>query len=283
LPTGELSEITHIGSVTLESGLILKDALLVPIFKYNLLSAPKLAKDNKCIAIFYPTLCIIQDLATKRILGIGKEHRGLYFLMNKSLEQMDSKLQDIIQNLSRTEHLGLVVTSNGIQHTSSFERWHKRLGHAPYSKLQHLPNVEVKNTINKVCIVCPMAKLTKLPYQPSYSRCTEICEMIHIDIWGPYRVPTHKGYRYFLTLIDDCTRTTWVYLLKYKSQALATLQQFMSLVATQFQAKIKCIRSDNALEFHSDSCQAFFSNHGIFAADFLYQQTATKWESGKKT
>jgi len=54
-----------------------------------------------------------------------------------------------------------------------------------------------------------------------------------------------------------------VYLLKYKSQALVTLQQFMSLVATQFQAKIKCIRSDNALEFHSDSCQVFFSNHGI--------------------
>ena len=59
LPNGELSEIIHIGNVTLESGLILKNALLVPTFNYNLLSVPKLAKDNKCIIIFYPTLCII--------------------------------------------------------------------------------------------------------------------------------------------------------------------------------------------------------------------------------
>jgi len=263
LPNGELSEITHMGRVIIDNKLVLKNVLLVPTFKYNLLSVPKLARDNHCCVIFFPALCIIQDLVTQKILGIGKAHKGLYFLMNKAVEEIDSKLEDIIKDMISAGHYGLVVTGNEVQHVNSYELWHKRLGHAPFSKLQHLPGLQLQHNASKVCIVCPMAKLTKLPYQLSHSQSSAVCELLHMDIWGPYRVPTHRGYRYFLTLVDDCTRTTWVYLLKYKSQALSTLQLFMSFVATQFQAKIKCIRSDNALEFHSDPCQIFFSKHGI--------------------
>nr|GEW72384.1 cysteine-rich RLK (receptor-like protein kinase) 8 [Tanacetum cinerariifolium] len=29
---------------------------------------------------------------------------------------------------------------------------------------------------------------------------------IHIDIWGPYKVPTHRKFRYFVTIVDDYSR-----------------------------------------------------------------------------
>jgi len=143
LPNGELSEITHTGRVILDSRLELQDVLLVPSFKCNLLSVPKLAKDNKCIVIFYPIICIIQDLVTKKILGIGREHKGLYFLMHKSVEDMDINLQEIIKEITRAEHFGLVVTGNGVQCSGSYGMWQKRLDHAPSSKLEHLSDVQV--------------------------------------------------------------------------------------------------------------------------------------------
>ena len=52
-------------------------------------------------------------------------------------------------------------------------------------------------------------------------------------------------------------------MLKLKSQALSIFQQFQQFVSTQFQATIKVVRSDNALEFHSTPCQSFFQKLGI--------------------
>jgi len=51
--------------------------------------------------------------------------------------------------------------------------------------------------------------------------------------------------------------------LKYKSQALATLQLFCNYVVNQFQHTVKIVRSDNALEFDTRECQLFFANHGM--------------------
>ncbi|PRQ20262.1 putative RNA-directed DNA polymerase [Rosa chinensis] len=33
---------------------------------------------------------------------------------------------------------------------------------------------------------------------------------IHSDVWGPAKIPSLSGARYFVTFIDDCTRMTWV-------------------------------------------------------------------------
>ena len=53
LPNGHTSKILQIGRVKLSAELILKDVLYVPSFKYDMLSVPKLTKDNNYVAIFY--------------------------------------------------------------------------------------------------------------------------------------------------------------------------------------------------------------------------------------
>ena len=135
-------------------------------------------------------------------------------------------MESIIRNmLEVNKNQLLVVGAAGYSKESeSFEVWHKRLGHAPLSKLRHITNISLPVQENKMCVICPMAKLTRQPFQSSLSKSQNMCELIHTHIWGPYRVPTYRKFRYFLTLIDDCTRTTWVYLLKQKSQALSTFQ-----------------------------------------------------------
>lgn len=65
---------------------------------------------------------------------------------------------------------------------------------------------------------------------------------------GPFHEPTHEGYKYFLTIVDDCTRATWVYLLENKNHVSSIFPDFIQLIETQYQKKIKAIRSDNAPE-----------------------------------
>lgn len=108
-----------------------------------------------------------------------------------------------------------------------------------------------------------MSKFIKLSYPLSSSHASPPFELIHMDIWGPYRVCSKGKYRYLMTIVDDYTRHTWVYLLQYKFDSLHTLESFLSYVQTQFATLIKHLRSDNALEFDDAPCQHFFATHGI--------------------
>lgn len=48
--------------------------------------------------------------------------------------------------------------------------------------------------------------------------------------------------------MDDCTRITWVYLLRNKSDVSHIFPTLIKHVSTQYQGTIKAIRSDNAPE-----------------------------------
>lgn len=71
------------------------------------------------------------------------------------------------------------------------------------------------------------------------------------------------GHRFFLTIVDDNTRITWVTLLKHKSDANSALEKFINLAATQFRKTVKIIRSDNALEFSDHYCKRKYNEKGI--------------------
>jgi len=165
LPNGHTSEISSIGKVQLSNDLILQDVLYIPAFKYNLLSIPKLTKDNNCIVIFHLKFCVIQDYVNKRILGIARECRGLYMLKDKPLDGVDSKFQHIIQQLLEVDKEKLFLVGSVDRHTklNGYELWHKRLSHAPYHKLKHMTQLQLQGEGNKICVTCPMEKFTRLP------------------------------------------------------------------------------------------------------------------------
>jgi hypothetical protein len=59
---------------------------------------------------------------------------------------------------------------------------------------------------------------------------------------GPL-LSSRNGPHYFLTIVDDNSRFTWIHLLKSKDQTQTFLQAFFLFVETQFNSKIKVIHS----------------------------------------
>ena len=88
--------------------------------------------------------------------------------------------------------------------------WHKWLAHA---NPKNIGNMVRKNVVDGldlvevekefVCEDCTLGKQTRLPFQTGRVRATKSGELIHSDVCGPMPETTHRGFRYFLTVIDD--------------------------------------------------------------------------------
>ena len=75
--------------------------------------------------------------------------------------------------------------------------------------------------------------------------------VIHSDVWGPSKVPPLSGSRWFVTFIDDCTKITWLCLMKTKDEVNLLFQNFHKMIETQYNAKVRVLRSDNGGKYHS--------------------------------
>ncbi|KAA0050638.1 Beta-galactosidase [Cucumis melo var. makuwa] len=83
------------------------------------------------------------------------------------------------------------------------------------------------------------------------------------DVWGPSKITTSSGKRWFVTFIDDHTRLIWVFLVSDKSEVTSVFQDFYNIVETQFNIKIAILRSDNGREFPNHTPNEFLSSKGI--------------------
>lgn len=139
------------------------------------------------------------------------------------------------------------------------------MGHLPFTQLKVLfPSVDVnKFKDTNFCTICPAAKQTRRPFPSSSLKITHSFQLLHIDVWGPYRHMTHDGCNRFLTIVDDYTRATWLYLMKSKNQYITFLEQFYVYVETHLNSKIQYIRTDNAKELCEGASKLFYLSHGI--------------------
>lgn len=93
------------------------------------------------------------------------------------------------------------------------ETWHLRYGHLNLRGLQLLSNKNMVNglpSINPleyVCESCALGKQAKNSFPVGKSkRVTSKLELIHMDLRGPMKTESLSGSRYFMVIIDDCSR-----------------------------------------------------------------------------
>ncbi|GAB2267282.1 hypothetical protein Dimus_038662 [Dionaea muscipula] len=251
---GEGLPISHIGYSNL-GPLALNNVLLIPKLKANLLSVHQLCAQNNVRVILDEVECLIQDKKHGKVLYRGASTEGLY--------PIPSVPDDLVGNrrVSSTAFVGKHV------HHSL---WHKRLGHPSnevvscmLQKAQIEVNKGSKEDESPICEACLSGKFTKLPFPSSQSQTASPFELIHSDVWGPAPQSSIEGFKYFVLFIDDCTRYTWIFPLKNKSDVFSHFQFFYAFVHTQFQSSIKCLRSDGGGEFMSNEFDRFLNTKGI--------------------
>lgn len=82
---------------------------------------------------------------------------------------------------------------------------------------KHFLLIPRKNNMNP-CVSCHFAKQKKFPFSNSLTHTYASFEVLHVDLWSPFATDSIIDHIYFLTLVDDFSRFTWVIFLKAKSE-----------------------------------------------------------------
>ena len=87
--------------------------------------------------------------------------------------------------------------------------------------------VGMKQTKVKICVHCLTGKQKRVSFHSHPpSRNSELLELVHSNLCGPFKVKSKGGALYFVTFIDEHSRNIWVYPLKSKDQVLDMFKQF---------------------------------------------------------
>lgn len=129
----------------------------------------------------------------------------------------DEAEQDSLKsNLAQQFEIKTSYNSCNSIHLSQIWLHHFRLGHPPFSLLKTMfPSIFKDVAVENLhCEVCELAKNHRVSFPLNNNRVSTPFSLIHTNVWGPSRTANFRGAKWFVSFIDDCTRTTWLYLMK---------------------------------------------------------------------
>jgi gag-polypeptide of LTR copia-type/GAG-pre-integrase domain len=136
-------------------------------------------------------------------------------------------------------------------------KWHRRLGHLSLDRMQSLlkhsegMNITREQLRAKLGAICPICATTRavvrIPREPARRRFKDLGSLLHIDLWGPYNVPSWDNTRFFCFVTDDATRYTWSLRLKTRDEAPDALRTLVKRLQRKHDMTIRRTRVDNEL------------------------------------
>jgi hypothetical protein len=154
----------------------------------------------------------------------------------------------------------------------SIMEMHRRMGHIAVSSARELVEsgtvVGVKldpNSQETECDACIFVRATRLPIPKVRISppAQNFGDEVHTDVWGPSRIASRQGQRYFITFTDDATRYTITFLMRTKDEALEAYKSFEAWATTQHHCKaIKVLRSDRGGEYLSNAFNEHLAKAG---------------------
>jgi len=162
---------------------------------------------------------------------------------------------------------GSIAVASAVNDADQTRLWHMRLAHMSERGMQILSKEDLlgghklKNL--EFCEHCIFGKLHRSKFPKAVHRTKGTLDYVHADCWGPSRVESLCGHRYFLSIIDDYSRMTWVFTMRHKGDAFSRFREWKTLVENQTGKKVKRLRTDNGMEFCSSEFNQFCKEHGI--------------------
>jgi hypothetical protein len=193
-----------------------QDVLLVDGLKHNLLSVSQMC-DRGCEVVFTSKDCKIKSVNSGQVVAKGIRTKNNVYVLKEDREEC---------------HLR--------KHDESW-LWHRRLGHLNFDHLIKLKNIEAVKDLPRiskpqdyVCKPCQVGKLTRTQFKSKSSTSIEKpLQLVHMDLCGPSRQEGTGKENYFMLIIDDYSRLTWVAFLKEKVEAFEKFKIFKALTENQ--------------------------------------------------
>nr|GEU38353.1 retrovirus-related Pol polyprotein from transposon TNT 1-94 [Tanacetum cinerariifolium] len=116
--------------------------------------------------------------------------------------------------------------------------WHRRLSHLNFGAINHLARQGLVQGIPKLkfekdhlCSACAMGKSKKKSHKSkSEDPNQEKLYLLHMDLCGPMHVKSVNGKKYFLVIIDDYSRFTWVKCFRSKDESPDFIIKFLKMI-----------------------------------------------------
>lgn len=170
------------GTISLGRWIILRNVLYVPDLTVNLISIACLIMGIDCFVSFTHNLCILQNSTTRNPIGLSKMQEGSTYFSQ--------------------------CTAVAVTRDKRYDIWHQHMGHASHGPLSSITGIRLgPKPANKLCGVCCHAKQTREYFPASNALVLDLFSLVHCDIWGPYSISTHSVAHYFLTIVDDFSRS----------------------------------------------------------------------------
>src|SRR3954470_2370918 len=123
---------------------------------------------------------------------------------------------------------------------------------------------EVKFKKDRLCSACEAGKIMKKHHSSkSIMTTTHPLELLHMDLFGPQNYDSLGGNKYGLVIVDDFSRYTWVFFLDDKSKVVEIFKSFTKRAQSEYDLKLKHIRSDNGTKFKNTPIEEFLDDYGF--------------------
>ncbi|KAK4388734.1 Retrovirus-related Pol polyprotein from transposon TNT 1-94 [Sesamum angolense] len=200
-------------------------------------------------------------------LHFGGDSCTIYDNKDKTLKIAEVRMEEHRCFLIHLQYMGR--TAMKAQEDQSW-LWHRRLGHFNFQGLKILHQKKMMTDLPQIqavegaCEACLQGKQHKKSFPSGTSwRAKAVLELIHTDVCGPMRTPSHEQNIYFILFIDDYSRMTWVYFMREKFEVFKVFKKFKNLVEKQSGRSIKVLRSDRGKEYNNSKFDKFCEEEGI--------------------
>jgi hypothetical protein len=117
--------------------------------------------------------------------------------------------------------------------------WHQRLGHIREKGLRLLHSkgmvegMSICSLYFDFCEHFVYGKHNRVIFPSGAMRAEGILQLVNNDVFGPVSVPSLRKFVYYVSFIDEFSRTTWIYFLMKKYEVFDRFKYFKVLVENQ--------------------------------------------------
>lgn len=201
--------------------------------------------------------------------NVNVVRNGILLFTGKRIGETLYRLNIFIQNTRDNRPHPVVASFPALTRPSPnlIQEWHQRLAHLNYQTIIKMSRSDAVVSLNHLsgiqppvesCHDCAAGKIKRCSFNLcSTPKSSCIGQLISCDVWGPAQVPSIGGALYCSTFRDDCSDYRAAYFLKTKSEVAASVRDFISLLHTQTQELVACIRTYGGTEYGSYEFEAW--------------------------